>query len=277
MFETQKKRVVTLYRVSSKTQVTFNNNVGDIPLQQRECKQFIESKPDWELVEEYRELGVSGFKKKSNERDVLQQILLDAKKGKFDVILAFMFDRFGRRHDDTPFFIQELVKTGVEVWTVKEGQQTFNSHIDELMAFIRSWQSSGESGKTATRVTAAHKALVEDGMYRGGSPPFGYRLELASELNKKGKPVLKMAIDPEEAEIVKWIYNLADTLGYGQLRIARTLNEKGVLTKTGTTWTASTVNYMLKNPMYKGIFTFGRRTKDAIFSKVANPELIIIR
>ena len=48
----------------------------------------------------------------------------------FDVLLVFMFDRIGRIDDETPFIVEWFVKTaGVEVWSVKEGEQRFETHV----------------------------------------------------------------------------------------------------------------------------------------------------
>ena len=50
-----KKRVYTLYRVSTKQQVDKNGN--DIPMQRTSCREFIE-RQGWELGKEYEEKGV---------------------------------------------------------------------------------------------------------------------------------------------------------------------------------------------------------------------------
>lgn len=269
-------RVATLYRVSTKKQLNPSEHGGDIPTQRKACQDFIDSKSGWALVKEYTEKGVSGFKKKSSERDELQQILLDAGNNKFDVLLVFMFDRLGRLEDDTPFFIQALVNAGVEVWSVQEGQQKFDDHIDKLLNYIRSWQSNGESLKTSVRVNESHKQMVEEGIYRGGTVPFGYKTVPSGKFNKKGKELLKVVIDSEAADIVRLIYDLADQEGYGQYRIPRLLNEKGLRTNRGKPWSSPSVSALLRNPMYKGYMAYGRGTGKEVFSKEPNPELIII-
>ena len=72
-------------------------------------------------------------------------------EGKFDILLVFMFDRLGRRDDETPFIVEWFTKQGIEVWSVNEGQQRFDTHVDKLMNYIRYWQASGESLKTSVR------------------------------------------------------------------------------------------------------------------------------
>ena len=89
-------------------------------------------------------------------------------KGEFDVLLVFMFDRLGRREDETPFVVQWFVQQGIEVWSTREGQQRFDTHVDKLLNYIRFWQASGESEKTSIRVRNKHLQMIEDGQYRGG-------------------------------------------------------------------------------------------------------------
>ena len=150
-----KKRVYTLYRVSTKGQVEKD----DIPMQKESCRDFAESR-GWEIVKEFSEKGVSGFKKSAKERDELQKIQQAAMEGKFDILLVFMFDRLGRRDDETPFIVEWFTKQGIEVWSVNEGQQRFDTHVDKLMNYIRYWQASGESLKTSVRTRTRLEQLT---------------------------------------------------------------------------------------------------------------------
>ena len=108
-------RVYTLYRVSTVGQVDHD----DIPMQRIACREFVESQKDWEIVKELYEKGVSGYKVKTENRDAIMEIKADAMAGKFDVLLVFMFDRLGRRDDETPFVVQWFVSHGIRVWSVK--------------------------------------------------------------------------------------------------------------------------------------------------------------
>ena len=96
-------RVCCLYRVSTDKQVDFNSNhEADLPMQRKACHKFAESK-GWVIVHEEQEEGVSGHKVRAAARDKLQIIKDYARKGKFDILLVFMFDRIGRIADETPF------------------------------------------------------------------------------------------------------------------------------------------------------------------------------
>ena len=155
------KRCANLYRVSTTKQVDIVKD--DIPMQRIACREFAE-KMGWTIVIEKEEKGVSGFKVSASKRDAIQELKESALNGEFDVLLVFMFDRLGRIENETPFVLEWFSQHGIEVWSVNEGQQRFEQHVDKLMNYIRFWQASGESEKTSIRrrfcqcpQTARHK------------------------------------------------------------------------------------------------------------------------
>ena len=166
------KTVYCLYRVSTKGQVDKN----DIPMQRQSCREFAEHQSGWVIKKEYQEKGVSGFKVSANDRDAVQELKTAAENKEFDILLVFMFDRIGRIDNETPFVVEWFIQHGIEVWSVNEGEQRMDSHVDKLMNYIRFWQANGESQKTSMRVKTCLHQLVEDGIYTGGCAPFGYRL-----------------------------------------------------------------------------------------------------
>ena len=114
-------RVCCLYRVSTDKQVDFNSNhEADLPMQRKACHKFAESK-GWVIVHEEQEEGVSGHKVRAAARDKLQIIKDYARRGKFDILLVFMFDRIGRIADETPFVVEWFVRNGIRVWSTQEG------------------------------------------------------------------------------------------------------------------------------------------------------------
>lgn len=254
-------RVATFYRVSTKGQLDGN----DIPMQRRACTDFIDSK-GWTLVKEYVEKGVSGYKTSNDERDEIQRAKYDAENGHYDILLCFMFDRLGRRTYETPMLIKWFTTQGVEVWSVKEGQQEFKDESHDITNFLRFWQSNNESRKTSLRVDEKHAQMAEDGVFRGGTAPFGYKLVKSGLLNKKGKELMKLEIDDAQAVVVKQIFNLVKDEGYGSNRISQYLNERGIKTSTGSKWNTGALNFILRNPTYKGYPAYGKRkSKEGVF------------
>ena len=264
MLET-KKRVACLYRVSTIGQVEKD----DIPMQKQCCREFCE-RQGWDIVKEFSEKGVSGFKVSAKDRDAIQEIQRDAVSGKFDILLVFMFDRLGRRDDETPFVVEWFVKNGIEVWSAMEGQQRFDNHVDKLLNYIRYWQASGESIKTSVRVKTRMEQLTQDGHYTGGIVPYGYRLENQGRLNKKNQPVGDLVIEPSEAEIVKLIFQKYVYEGYGTQRLCRYLVEQGVKNAKGRNIPTTSINRIIKNAIYTGVLHNG----DSVSEKITAIQII---
>ena len=61
------KRVICLYRVSTVGQVDHD----DIPMQKLACREYAATHPDWEIVDEISEKGISGYKVSTNDRDAI--------------------------------------------------------------------------------------------------------------------------------------------------------------------------------------------------------------
>ncbi len=241
------KRVLCLYRVSTKGQV---DKKDDIPMQRRECMEFIEHQPEWTFIGERLEKGVSGFKVSTDKRDAIIEIRQMAERKQFDVLLVFMFDRLGRREDETPFLVQWFIEHGIEVWSTREGQQRLDNRVDKLMNFIRYWQAGGESEKTSMRVKASHTQMTADGIWRGGPCPYGYKLVHNGRIGKKNRQLYDLEIDEVTGPIVVELFDLVVNQGYGTLRAANYMNEK--YPSPEKIWTAQTVRNMIRNPIYTG-------------------------
>lgn len=244
------KRVICLYRVSTKGQV----DKDDIPMQRIECRKFIETQ-GWTLVGEYAEKGVSGFKVSAEKRDAIMSIRKEAERGAFDVLLVFMFDRLGRRDDETPFLVEWFISKGIEVWSTREGQQKMESRADKLINYIRYWQAGGESEKTSERVRTKHRQMVEAGLWRGGARPFGYKLIHTGRIGKKNRQLFDLAIDEKESGIIRDIFDGYIRRGMGMHRLANYLNSH--YPSPDKIWAPQSIKTILTNPIYIGISRCG--------------------
>lgn len=264
------KRVCCLYRVSTGKQVDYDsNNEADIPMQRKACHKFA-SKMGWEIVHEEQEDGISGHKIRAENRDKVQIIKDLARRQQFDVLLVFMFDRIGRIADETPFVVEWFVKNGIEVWSTQEGEQRFDNHIDKLLNYIRFWQADGESEKTSIRTKTSLGQLVESGHFKGGVAAFGYKLVKNGRVNKRKHELFDLQVNPDEAPIVKVIFDKYTAEGYGAHRITTWLNDNGYRARTGKKWHEATIRGILCNLTYTGVLRSGDARSDVI------PELQII-
>ena len=267
------KRVGCLYRVSTKKQ-TYNN---DIPVQKKACKKFIKLHDDWVLAKEYMELGVSGYKLGEKERDVLQTIKKDVCNNEIDILLVFLFDRIGRREDETPFVVKWLIDQGIEVWSVNEGQREIKDNYDKLINYITYWQAEGESEKISIRSKEERIRLTKEGIYFGNYAPYGYEMVASNLYSKIGKQRRIPVICEKEAEFIRKIYELIAIKKYGTDKVAIYLNKNKIKRrKENCLWDSNEILDIVRNPIYKGYVSFGkvRRNRDGYIKKSKDTWII---
>lgn len=258
-------RVYCLYRVSTSQQL----HEDDIPMQRQACQEFAINH-GWVIIKELYEKGISGFKTPTTDRRVLQQIKKDAELRKFDILLVFMFDRLGRRDSETPFFVEDLAMRGIRIWSVKEGQQRFESHADKLINYIRYWQASGESLKISERIKTRMAQLTVDGIFCGGRCPYGYQLITKGRKNNRGYDVHDLRVEPTEAAVIHKIYDYYIRYGYGSRKIASELMVLGIFNRKEEAFHPSSIKAILNREQLTGIMCRGDSRSDVI------PELQII-
>ncbi|WP_051276515.1 recombinase family protein [Desulfovirgula thermocuniculi] len=246
--------VAALYRVSTARQVKKEEE-DSIPLQAKAIREFVASHPDWELVAEYAEEGVSAFKYSKDDRDVLRSVIADALSGKFKILLVFKSDRLSRKSLEYPLVLWQLQVAGVEVISVADApggkKLELKDQYDKLLRFIEGWQSETESVNTRIRVSHVMRQMAEQGKWTGGRPPYGFRLSDS----KKGLP---LEIDEREAAVLREMCRLYLEEGLGSKRIATILNERGLRTREGKLWSDSSVRRVLQNPIICGLPAYNR-------------------
>lgn len=103
----------------------------------------------------------------------------------------------------------------------------------------------------------AENIRIEEGRFRGGNAPYGYRLEKSGILNKRKHEVYMLVIDEDEARVVRMMFDLCISSGYGRWRLANFLNDHGIKNRKGQNWHDASVGGILHNPLYKGILRSG--------------------
>jgi hypothetical protein len=106
--------------------------------------------------------------------------------------------------------------------------------------------------------------MIKDGHFRGGTVPFGYKLEYNGRVNKKGFPLGDLAINEQEAVVVRTIFDRYVNHGFGTHRICGYLAENGMMTKEGSRFINTTIQNILKRPIYVGIISGGGVQSDII-------------
>lgn len=257
------KRIRMLLRVSSDQQLEAD---GDLSVQRKILVEYIQKQEDWILDEkEYFEGSKSAYKNTASQREVLQEILQDARNKEFDILVPYKDDRVGRLMWDTPLYIMTLKGLGVDVYTVKDGciSPEADDIMGQMMLTFRYANAQKSSADTGMRVKDTAQKLVEQGKFMGGKAPYGYKLVYSGEISKHGRALKHLEVLPEQAEIVEYIYSLSLNKEFGSARIAKELNKdskyKGCA--PNGVWKAGTITSILTNPIYAGYTAYKRRER----------------
>ena len=160
-------RAVAYTRVSDPSQVEGHSLDG----QERYFYQFCQSK-EWSTIKVYREEGRSAHSDSLRKRPVLRQLLEDASKGEFDVVVVHTLDRWYRNLQGMMESVAALNRHGVALvsisenldWTTPEGRLVART-LGSFAEFF--------SDVLGIHVKKGVDARANQGLHLG-SIPFGY-------------------------------------------------------------------------------------------------------
>ena len=187
----------------------------------------------------YMDEGISG--KTANKRPAFMQMIATAKsKPKpFDVILVHKFDRFARNREDSVVY-KSLLRKECDIKVVSVTEKIEDDKFAVILEAMLEAMAEYYSLNLADEVK---KGMTEKAL-RGGYQtyaPFGYKLVDS-----------KLVVVPEEAEIIKFIFEKFSNREMGMMPLARYINDLGIKTKRGNLFENRTVDYILNNPVYIG-------------------------
>lgn len=224
---------------------------------------FLKHHEDMVLIKEYVDDGETGY---LFDRPGFQEMLEDAKNEVINCIVVKDQSRFGRNQTDVEVLIKKRFKEyNVRFIAILDQYDTLTSGYD-MMFSVRNMFNEHYAQDISAKCQASFKAKQRNGEFVGAFASYGY---CKSENDRH-----KLEIDPYAAEVVRRIFDMFLS-GYGKVRIAKILNEEGILcpsaykrqngynytnsNKLDTTfyWTYSTINKILKNEMYTGTMVQG--------------------
>jgi DNA invertase Pin-like site-specific DNA recombinase len=150
------KRAAIYVRVSTDKQTIEN--------QLRELRQIAQRR-GWEVVLEYHDAGISGSKGRE-ARPGLDEVLSDAQRRRFDVVMAWAIDRLGRSLIDLLGTIQTLETCGVDLYLDQQSIDT-TTPAGRLMFQITGAFAEFERSMIRHRVRAGLKRAVDSGKRLG--------------------------------------------------------------------------------------------------------------
>ena len=230
--------------------------IADIPMQRNACRQFC-TDHGWTITAEFQEPGISGFKNSTFQREAIKEIIAAAHKQAFDVLLVYTIDRLSRRDSDLPLLFSEITECGISVWSVEEGELRYQTATDRLLVYLQGWKANGESERIGQRISTIQSQMVARGEYRGGPVPFGYKLIPNGKTSKQGRKQHSLAINENEAAIVRIIFDKLANENYSMYELTRFLSSLDSTPNVRQmTWRSSTLHTLIRNPIYIGCLRF---------------------
>ena len=229
-------RVTYYCRVSTDSDVQLNSLDNQLDYYET----YIKKNKTWLFVDGYIEEGVTGTR--ADKRPSFMRMIRDAKLNKFDLIITKDVSRFARDLEDSIHYIRELKSSGVGVFFENQSLNTFDPN-SELTLNILFNIAQEESKKISASVKFGYRKAISQGHVLGSSNITGYR-----------KDNCKLVIVPEEAKMVRRIFELYATGEYGFHKLALKLSKEGYRNKKGRIYDKDSLKRMIQNPKYKGFY-----------------------
>ena len=208
----------------------------------------------------YREV-VSG--ETLDERVEIKKIFHRLEKGNIKGLLVVEPQRISRGDMlDCGRVVQILKYTNTLVVTItktydlnnKFDRQLFENQLTQGNQYLEYHKEIMDRGKALS---------IREGKYIGSTPPFGYGRKALD----KGFMLVK---NKEEAPIVEQIFKLFVVENLSTNEISNYLNKRRIVSRTKSPWNYGMVRHILKNEVYYGSLTWGKRP---IIKKLIDGEL----
>src|SRR5271170_5868434 len=158
-------------------------------MQLHELRQYV-AKRDWQVFAEYVDTGFSGA---SSSRPRLDQLLRDARLRKFEAVLVWKLDRWGRSVAHCVRSIQELVSLGIRFLSPTESIDTgADSPMSKFLLHLFAAFAEMERGIIRERVCAGVRAAKAKGTALG-RPRRVFRRDEVLRLRAEGMSWRKLA------------------------------------------------------------------------------------
>lgn len=145
-----------------------------------------------EVLEEYSETESA-----AKRRPVFARMLEDARRARFQVLLIWSIDRFGRDTIRNVADVLELDRLGVQVVSAREAwlDTTADPALRRLLIVIFSWVAEQERARLVERTLAGLARARAQGKALGRPPRMTRReLEAAARMAQDGRSVRAMAV-----------------------------------------------------------------------------------
>ena len=248
----EKIKVYTYTRVSTAMQIDGYS----LDAQKARMKAYADFN-DYQIVGEYEDAGKSG--KSIEGRASFCRMMDDIKAGKDGIsyVLVFKLSRFGRNAADVLSTLQVMQDFGVNLICVEDGIDS-SKDAGKLMISVLSAVAEIERENIRIQTMEGRIQKAREGRWNGGFAPYGYRLVDG-----------RLEINEEEAPAIRTIFDQYVNTNIGTTGLAKYLENHGIhkiqrQNGKNPLFASSTIQKILKNPVYCGKIAFGRRRTEKV-------------
>ena len=240
------EEMIAIYSRKSK----FTGKGESIGNQVELCKEYVRVHYGDAAVDKVIVFEDEGFSGGNLNRPAFKKMIDAAKKRKFSAIIVYRLDRISRNVSDFSGLIEELARLDIAFVSIKEQFDT-STPMGRAMMYIASVFSQLERETIAERIRDNMHELAKTGRWLGGTTPTGYASEAVKSvtIDGKSKKACKLKLIPEEADIVRMIYDLyieTDSLTLTEAALIK----QGIKTKNNNYFTRFSIKAILQNPVY---------------------------
>jgi len=227
----------------------LDQEFNSLQAQREACEAFINSQrhEGWVCLPACYDDG--GFSGATMDRPALQRLLADTTAGRVDTVVVYKIDRLTRSLADFAKIVEILDASAASFVSVTQQFNTTTSMgrltLNVLLSFAQF-----EREVIGERIRDKIAASKKKGMWMGGVPPLGYRVQNC-----------KLIIDDSEAEIVRAIFRRYAELGSVRL-LKEELDARGINSKSWTSvsgrlrggkpFSRGALYFLLQNRTYRG-------------------------
>lgn len=219
---------------------SFGQREESIEGQIKACREYAEAN-GYTVIHEYIDRAASAT---NDHRASFQEMIADSATDGFEVVIVYQFDRFSRSRVDAVTYKGKLRQNGVRVVSAKENVSDDPSGI--MLEGILETLAEYYSADLALKIRRGQTTNAEKCLYNGGRVPLGYKVDESK----------RFVLDEDAAPIVKHVFERYVN-GASLADIVRELNEGGVKTAMGTPFANNSLQKMLRNRRYLGIYIYG--------------------
>ncbi len=179
---TKQKRAAIYVRVSTDRQTVEN---------QIEALTKVATARGWQIVATFNDAGISGAKGRK-DRPGLDDLLKQAQRGRFDVVMAWAIDRVGRSLIDLLATIQHLESCHVDLYFDQQSIDT-TTPAGKLMFQVCGAFAEFERALIRSRINAGLKRAVANGKVLGRPLNDPKAIDKARKLLQAGQGINKVA------------------------------------------------------------------------------------